>query len=133
MGSRLYDVLIIGGGPAGLAVATGLARQLHTAIVLDSGVYRNARSQHMHNVPGWDHADPAVFRAKAKDDLVRRYDTIEFKSATITQLRKLANGHFQATDETGTEYTGRKVALGVGVRDIMPSIEGYADCWGRGM
>jgi len=133
MTTKLYDVLIIGGGPAGLAVATGLARQLQKAIVLDSGIYRNARSKHMHNVPGWDHVDPAVFRARAKEDLLRRYDTIEFKSAAITQIQKLANGHFRATDETGSEYTGRKVALGVGVRDIMPSIEGYTDCWGRGM
>jgi thioredoxin reductase len=59
MAALLRDVLIIGGGPAGLAVATGLARQLYTAVVFDSGVYRNARTQHMHNVPTWDHRNPA--------------------------------------------------------------------------
>ena len=133
MATKLYDILIIGGGPAGLSVATAIVRQLQTAIVLDSGVYRNARSKHMHTVPGWDHVDPAIFRAKAKEDLIKRYPSVEFKSATITQIRKLENGHFQATDETGTTYTGRKVALGAGVRDIMPDIEGYADCWGHGM
>src|SRR4051794_30476588 len=94
--NKLYDVLIIGGGPAGLAVATGLARQLHTALVFDSGVYRNARATHMHTVPGWDHANPVDFRAKAKDDLVRRYPSIEFKPATVAELKKLDSGHFQA-------------------------------------
>lgn len=55
MSQSLINVLIIEGGPGGLAVATGLARHLYTAIVFDSEVYRNARAQYMHNVTGRDH------------------------------------------------------------------------------
>lgn len=134
MAVKLYDALIIGGGPAGLSMATSLARQLYTALVLDSGVYRNARTKHMHNVPGWDHADPADFRAKARGDLLKRYETIEFKTATIETVRKLESGEFEAVDENGEVYRGRKLGLGTGVRDVFDNMpEGYEECWGRGM
>jgi thioredoxin reductase len=134
MSTKIYDALIIGGGPAGLAIASGLARQVYTALVLDSGSYRNARAMHMHNVLGFDHVNPADFRAKAKSDLLKRYDTIEFKSATVESVRKLDSGVFEATDSTGAVYRGKKLGLGTGVRDVMDDQpEGYDDCWARGM
>lgn len=131
--NRVLDVLIIGGGPAGLSVATGLARQLYTAVVFDSGVYRNARTKHMHNVATWDHRDPAEFRAIARDDILRRYTTIQFQSTTIQSVQKTPQGQFEATDIEGQIWTGRKLMLAAGVRDVYPDIDGYADCWAKGM
>ncbi|KAF7559039.1 hypothetical protein G7046_g5098 [Stylonectria norvegica] len=134
MSSKLYDVLIIGGGPAGLAMATSLARQLYTILVLDSAVYRNARAKHMHNVPGFDHVDPADYRAKAKADLLKRYESVEFKTATIKEVRKLESNVFEAVDDQGRAYQGRKLGLGTGVRDVFENQpEGYEECWGRGI
>ena len=133
MSKQLYDCLIVGAGPAGLAVATGLARQQHTAVVFDSGLYRNQLAKHMHNVLGWDHRDPAEFRAKVRQDLLDRYTTIEFHNMAVKELRKLDNGHFEAVDNEGDVFTGRKVCLATGVKDVMPDIDGYADCWARGM
>ncbi|OOQ81586.1 pyridine nucleotide-disulfide oxidoreductase [Penicillium brasilianum] len=122
---KTYDVLIIGGGPAGLAIATGLARQLYTSLVLDSGVYRNERATHMHNVSGFDHVNPAVYRAKAKQDLQKRYDTIDFASAKIQTVRKVAD-LFEAVDDQGKTYQGRKLALATGVRDVLEEqVEGF--------
>lgn len=127
------DVLIIGGGPGGLAVATGLARQLYTAVVFDSGVYRNARSRAMHNVPTWDHRNPAEFRAKARADLLARYDTVQFADLAVQSVRRTDAGRFEATDAQGTVWTGRKLVLASGVTDIFPDIPGYEPAWGRGM
>ncbi|MCJ1271571.1 hypothetical protein MMC22_011473 [Lobaria immixta] len=129
--NRVLDVLIIGGGPAGLSVATGLARQLYTAVVFDSGVYRNALTKHMHNVATWDHRDPAEFRATAREDILRRYTTIQFQNSTIESIRKTPQGQFEATDAQGQVWTGRKVMLATGVRDVFPDIDGYADCWAK--
>lgn len=134
MNSKTYDVLIIGGGPAGLSIATTLARQVYSALVLDSGVYRNAVAKHMHSVPGFDHVDPADFRAKVKADLQARYASIDFASATVKEVRKLESGIFQAVDERGTVYRGKKLGLATGARDMLEKeADGYTECWGRGM
>lgn len=127
---QIQDVLIIGGGPAGLSVATGLARQLYKTVVFDSGVYRNARSNHMHNVAGWDHQSPAAFRKKAREDLISRYNTIHFEDVAVTAVRKNTDGHFEAEDGQGRTWTGRKLMLATGVRDIYPNIPGYDEVWG---
>ncbi|KAJ0318749.1 hypothetical protein Brms1b_004239 [Colletotrichum noveboracense] len=129
----IHDVLVIGGGPGGLAVATGLARQLYTAVVFDSGVYRNARTSHMHNVPTWDHRNPADFRAKARSDLLARYETITFEETYVESLRRNGEGRFEAKNAEGATWTGKKVVLASGMRDVYPEIQGYDDIWRRGV
>lgn len=125
--SKIVDVLILGGGPAGLAVAGGLARQLHTAIVFSSGVFRNGIAQHMHNVPGWDHENPADFRAKSKADILLRYSTIQFQDVGVASVRKLESGRFEVVGDTGDKYEGRKIVIASGVRDTMLDIPGYSE------
>lgn len=49
-----YDAIIVGGGPAGLAALSGLARVRRNVLLIDSGEYRNAPTRHMHDVPGFD-------------------------------------------------------------------------------
>ncbi|KAI1760772.1 FAD/NAD(P)-binding domain-containing protein [Hypoxylon sp. FL1150] len=135
----IVDVLILGGGPAGLACAGGLARQLHTAIVFSHNVYRNARARHMHNVVGWDHVDSSTLRAKARSDISSRYPSILFRDVQVRSVKKLADdargrNRFEAVDAEGTTYLGRKVVLATGVADVMPdSPKGYADLWGYGI
>ena len=131
--TSLLDVLIIGGGPAGLSVATGLARQLYTAAVFDSGVYRNERAAEMHNFVTWDHRNPAEFRKKARDDLLGRYQTIQFVDKEIESVQKTPDGYFEASDASSHVWRGRKLVLAAGVRDLIPDIDGYDECWGRGM
>ncbi|KAL4879934.1 hypothetical protein BJY04DRAFT_219738 [Aspergillus karnatakaensis] len=137
MTTPLLDALIIGAGPAGLSVATGLARQLHTAVVFDSGLYRNARTSHMHNVVGWDHANPKDFRKKAREDLLARYSTIRFEDRAIEAVRKVHSESekenkkvFEATDTEGNAWYARKLVLATGVKDLPLDIPGFEECWG---
>jgi len=127
------DVLIIGGGPAGLSAATALNRLLHPCIIFDHGVYRNERATHMHNVPTWDHKEPRQFREAARKDLTERYNTTRFVESKVEKLTKLEDGSFEAVDATGKRYTGKKVVLATGSEDIYPDIAGYDDCWGHGI
>ena len=133
-GAPLVDVLIIGGGPSGLSTATGLARQLHSVIVFDSGVYRNARATRMHNVLGWDHRHPAELRAAGRAQLTERYTTVTFEDSTIESVTMLKEQRlFVTCNEAGKKWYGRKVVLATGVRDIPLDIEGYDQCWANGM
>ena len=95
----VYDVIIVGGGPAGLSAASCLVRQGHKTVLFDSGKYRNALTKHMHTIPGWDHQDPAVFRAKAREEL-ERYGSVTVEDVEVETLqeecgakRKTPSGH----------------------------------------
>jgi thioredoxin reductase len=133
--AQVVDVLVLGGGPAGLAAALCLARLLHTAVVFDSGLYRNALAKHMHTVPAWDHADPAEFRAAARKNILARYTTVQFQDVEIKKITRLPSepqaGLFEAADANGKIWLGRKVVLATGVRDVFPAIPGYETNWGR--
>lgn len=134
MASKLYDVIIIGGGPGGLTAASFLARQAYSTLVFDSRQYRNEKSSHMHTIPGWDHVSPAEFRAKSRSDLEKRYPMIEFKDATVGKVRKGEDGIFEAEIEGGEVFRGRKLGLATGVRDLVEEEpKGFAECWTKGM
>ncbi|KGQ10197.1 Thioredoxin reductase [Beauveria bassiana D1-5] len=112
------DALIIGAGPAGLAAALALARQLHTAVVFDSSLFRNACSTHMHTIPTWDHKDPAAFRGATRKEILER-------------SRGQVRATLRPTAADGTRFTGRRVLLASGITDLPLDIKGYDECWGR--
>ncbi|KAH9205655.1 hypothetical protein DL95DRAFT_528716 [Leptodontidium sp. 2 PMI_412] len=127
----LVDALIIGAGPAGLSAALALARQLHTAVVFNSSLFRNARSAHMHTIPTWDHKDSAAFRAATRKEILERYNTISFEDCEVAKVETTSAGDFAATTADGTTFTGRRVLLASGVTDLPLDIKGYDECWGR--
>ena len=87
----------------------------------------------MHTVLTWDHRSPEEYRDAAHKDLLTRYNTIRIEKVAIDEVRKTEAGLFEAKDATGQVWQGRKLVLATGVRDIVPEIEGYAECWARGM
>jgi thioredoxin reductase len=120
----VFDILIVGGGIAGLSAAASIVRQNHTVLVLDSQKYRNAGSYHMHTVATWDHRNPADWRAAARKDL-ERYGTVSIKYEE--------DDTFCATSASGRMWKARKIILATGVEDIFPDIFGYAENWITGM
>jgi gliotoxin/aspirochlorine biosynthesis thioredoxin reductase len=128
----LLDVAIIGAGPAGLTAAGTLLRQLHTVVLFDSGIYRNAKASHMHMVPTWDHKSPSDFRSKAREDLAR-YSTLQIVNEKVIEITKRNDSSFELWDQNGTSWTAQKIILAIGSVDIFPVIEGYAESWGKRM
>jgi thioredoxin reductase len=125
------DVLILGGGPAGLSAAASLSRLMVPTIIFDSGRYRNAPATHMHNVVGFDHVDPSHFRAISRQQLTDRYKTNTFVDRAVITMTKTEDGSFETTDEDGQLYKAKKVILATGVRDILPEIDGFVSAWGH--
>lgn len=127
-----FDVIVVGGGPAGLGAASAVARQDYTTVLFDSGEYRNAKGTHMHTVPTWDHRDPNDFRSAARADFARYGALVTVEDARIDHIRQRHDNRFEAV--AGAQiYTGTKVILATGVEDMFPDIPGYSDCWGSGM
>ncbi|KAL5590193.1 hypothetical protein FOBRF1_013750 [Fusarium oxysporum] len=97
------------------------------SVVFNSSLFRNARSEHMHTIPTWDHKDPAAFRGATHKEILERYNTISFKDCEVAKVEKTSAGDFAATAVDGTTFTGRRVLLASGVTDLPLDIQGYDD------
>ena len=127
-----YDIIVIGGGPAGLSAALGPERQSHSTLLFDSGSYRNDGTDCMHMLPTWDHKPPQEFRKAARKDY-DRYGTVNIVDVKIEKAKETDNGLFEVTTSNGKVYSGHKLVLATGVEDIQPDIPGYDECWVAGM
>lgn len=123
------DVVIIGGGPAGLQAALTLGRMHRTALLLDSGSYRNAPAAHMHNFLTHDGRPPADFRKMARADL-SSYDTVEVRDQSALEVRRRSGSGFETVLADGSVVGSEAVVLATGVRDVLPDVPGLAEAFG---
>ncbi|WP_264525744.1 NAD(P)/FAD-dependent oxidoreductase [Flavobacterium sp. N502536] len=123
-----YEVIIIGGSYSGLSAAMSLGRSLRQVLVIDSGLPCNRQTPHSHNFITHDGEKPAVISAKAKVQ-VDFYDTVQFYNGLAISAIQTENG-FEIKTESGKVFTSEKVLFATGIRDLLPKIDGFADCWG---
>ncbi|KAL2840895.1 hypothetical protein BJY01DRAFT_257235 [Aspergillus pseudoustus] len=107
---------------------------MHSVLLFDSQDYRNATTSHMHNVLGFDHVEPATFRDTIHDALQNRYATNTVVRKKVVEAHKIPyvgpGTRFEVIDHDGARYRGSKLVLATGIRDVLPSIEGYRENWG---
>lgn len=124
-----YDVVIVGGSVAGLSAALILGRSLRDVLVVDSGEPCNRQTPHSHSFMTRDGVPPAQLNALAREQALA-YPTVELLSDKVVAISR-KNDEFSITTEQNQTFIARKILLATGVYDIMPNIEGFAECWGR--
>jgi thioredoxin reductase len=123
-----YDVVIVGGGPAGLSAALALGRARKQVLLCDSGPRRNQRAAHLHNFVTRDGTPPEEFRQIARQQLAR-YPNVKVRDLRIESISG-AKGAF--TLRAGQEaLEARRIILCVGMIDEPPPIEGFQELWGH--
>lgn len=129
MAEALFDVIIVGGGPAGLSAALVLGRCRRSVLVCDAGRPRNAASHALHGFITRDGSNPAEFLELARRDLAQ-YETVELIRAEVTSVNR-TNDNFELTLNNGQSVRSRKLLLATGVVDELPDVDGLREFYGR--
>jgi len=135
MNDPIYDVIIIGGSYAGLSAALQLGRARRRVLVIDEGLRRNRFASHSHGFITQDGVDPAVIAATARSQ-VAQYPTVQWLSGRadaarrISQVGDKAAGLFEVMVAEARTLS-KTLIMAVGVKDILPGIEGLAERWGK--
>jgi thioredoxin reductase len=125
---RNSDVIIVGGGPAGLSCALILARCKRKVLIFDAGNRRNKGSGAIHGFITRDGEHPADFIEKAREE-VKSYN-VEFVADKILNLTRTEDGFTVLSENKGLFY-GRKILLATGLSDHVPEINGIENYYGK--
>src|SRR5690349_16658448 len=123
-----FDVIIIGGSFAGLSAAMSLGRALRNVLIIDNGLPCNRQTPHSHNFITQDGKTPTEIATLAREQ-VSHYNTIKFRSGVVHKALKKGNT-FEVITTTDELFYSKKLIIATGLRDIMPDINGFAECWG---
>jgi thioredoxin reductase len=124
----VYDVIIVGGGAAGLSAALVLGRARRPILIVDDGRPRNAAAEFSHGFLTRDGVRPSDLLRYARADIAA-YPSVQFVHDAVTDAIKTEDG-FDLTLANGSVVSARRLLLATGVTDDLPQIPGLAECWG---
>lgn len=124
-----YDVVVIGGGAAGLNGALQLARSRRSVLVVDAGQQRNRPAHAVHGLLGHDGLPPARLLARGRDE-VRGYGG-EVVTGSVATVRGDLDSGFTVTLADGRAVRARRLLVTSGLVDELPDIPGLRERWGR--
>jgi thioredoxin reductase len=120
-----YDVVVVGGGAAGLSAALVLGRARRRVVVIDSGEPRNAPASHMHGYLSRDGLPPAELLQPGRDE-ADGYG-VDFVSDRVVSVEP----GISLLLADGATKMARRVLLATGATDVLPEIPGAQERWGR--
>ena len=123
-----YEVVIVGGGPAGLSAALVLGRCRRKVLLIDAGRPRNRRASGVNGLLTREGTPPAELLAIGRDE-VARYG-VEREEGVVTAAQKV-DGGFVVQTEAGRRAFGKKLLVATGVEDFVPEAPGFRDLWGK--
>jgi thioredoxin reductase/SAM-dependent methyltransferase len=122
-----WDVLVIGGGAAGLSTALLLGRARRRVVVVDAGSPRNRFAAHMHGVLGNEGVEPGELVRRGRAE-VAGYG-VEFRAGQVERLDETDDGAV-ATLAGGETVSARAAVVATGLSDELPDLPGLAEHWG---
>jgi thioredoxin reductase len=128
LGRAMFDVIVAGGGPAGLSASLMLGRCRRRVLLCDTGMPRNRSSHALHGYLTRDGISPAEFNALGRADLVKY--GVEYRPTAITDVERLER-RFKVTIAPAQIEECRYVLIATGVTDELPPIPGIDACYGR--
>ena len=124
-----YDVVVIGGGAAGLSAALVLSRARRRVLVVDAGTPRNAPAAHMQGFLSRDGMPPAQLLEAGRQELEGYGGVI--RQGAATELVRGGGSGFQVLLDDGDGVSARRLLVTTGLRDELPDIPGLGDRWAR--
>jgi thioredoxin reductase len=129
MSGTTFEVIIVGGGPAGLSAALVLGRCRRSVLLCDDGRPRNRASRAVHGFLTRDGTEPTEFQSIARAQL-RPYETVELRQARVIDAMRQGQS-LEVTLNDGAKYRCRKLLLATGLVDKLPEIPNVEDFYGR--
>jgi thioredoxin reductase len=120
-----YDVVVVGGGAAGLSAALVLGRARRRVAVIDAGAPRNAPAAHMQGFLSRDGMPPADLLAEGRDE-VTGYG-VELVNDQVLGIEP----GFVVRVAGGRTVTARRILMATGVGDELPDVPGVRQRWGK--